>query len=134
MLVAIILITIFACSEKTTDSSSETTVSGDELNITNTSVTSSNCAVEEVFDDTLTVSVEDGVVQVIHENYAESSCLSFGVEGVLDGSSLNIEYPKSGAECDCIDLYRLEYSIEDLETGTYTLYYPGGVPATVVVD
>ena len=130
----VILSIILACSEKTTDSSSGIPVGEVELNISNISVTSINCDVDDVLEDTLTVSITDGFVQVVHENYAESSCLNFGVEGVLEESSISIEYPKSGTECDCLDLYRLEYSIEKLESGSYTLYYPGGVPKDVVIE
>ena len=104
------------------------------LNITNVSVSSANCDMEEIPEDVLTVTVEAGIVQVVHENYEESSCLSFGVDGVLDASNLNVDYPKSGEECDCIDIYRLEYGIEDLDSGTYTLNAPGGVSASIVVE
>ena len=71
---------------------------------------------------------------MVHENFEESSCLSFGVEGELDGSDVNIAYLKSGDECDCIDMYRLEYHIEGLEPGTYTLNALGGVSASVVIE
>ena len=47
---------------------------------------------------------------------------------------MNIAYLKSGDECDCIDMYRLEYHIEGLEPGTYTLNALGGVSASVVIE
>lgn len=138
-MVAIVLGTLFACSEKETDTGTETAtetgepVNENALNITNTGVSSANCG-EDPLEDILTVTVEDGVVQVVHENYEESSCLSFGIDGVLDGTNLNVGYPKSGDECDCIDMYRFEYHIEDLEPGTYTLNPPGGVSSSVVIE
>ena len=136
---AIVLGTLFACSEKDTDTGSETStetgepVNENALDITNTSVSSTNCG-GEPSEDIFTATVETGVVQVVHENYQESSCLSFDVDGVLDGTNLNVGYPKSGDECDCIDMYRLEYHIEGLEAGSYTLNAPGGVSAAVVIE
>ena len=138
-MVAFVLGTLFACSGKETDTGTETStetgepVNENALNITNTDVSSANCGGDPL-EDILTVTVEDGVVQVVHENYEESSCLSFGIDGVLDGTNLNVGYPKSGDECDCIDMYRFEYHIEDLEPGTYTLNPPGGVSASVVIE
>ena len=129
--VSILLSTLLACSDKSTNETGEST---NVLNITNVSVSSANCDMEEIPEDVLTVTVEAGIVQVVHENYEESSCLSFGVDGVLDASNLNVDYPKSGEECDCIDIYRLEYGIEDLDSGTYTLNAPGGVSASIVVE
>ena len=135
----IVLGTLFACSEKKSQTrglkETETgePVNENALDITNTSVSSTNCG-GEPSEDILTATVEAGVVQVVHENYEESSCLSFGVDGVLDGTNLNVGYPKSGDECDCIDMYRLEYHIEGLEAGSYTLNAPGGVSADVVID
>ena len=136
---AIVLGVLFACSEKDTDTGSETStetgepVNENALDITNTSVSSTNCG-GEPSEDIFTATVEAGVVQVVHENFEESSCLSFGVEGELDGSDVNIAYLKSGDECDCIDMYRLEYHIEGLEPGTYTLNALGGVSASVVIE
>ena len=138
---AIVLGTLFACSDKDTDTGSETgepTETGEPVNenaldVTNTSVSSTDCG-GEPSADIFTATVEAGVVQVLHENYEESSCLSFGVEGGLDGSNLNMAYTKSGDECDCIDMYRLEYHIEGLEAGTYTVNAPGGVSASVVIE
>ena len=127
---AIVLGTLFACSEKDTDTSSSEEAAFD---ITNTSVSSTNCG-GEPSEDIFTATVEAGVVQVVHENYEESSCLSFGVEGELDGSNLTMAYTKSGDECDCIDMYRLEYQIEGLEAGSYTLNAPGWVSASVVIE
>ena len=126
---ALLINIIFSCSSTSVDTSSQTT-----LNITSTSISSTECGIEEILEDILTVNVEDGVVQVVHENYEESSCLSFGIDGVLEGSNINVEYSKNGEECDCIDLYRLEYSIEDLESGTYTLNSPGGDSTSLVIE
>ena len=126
---AIVLGTLFACSEKDTDTSS----SEGAFDITNTSVSSTDCG-GEPSEDIFTATVEAGVVQVVHENYEESSCLSFDVEGALDGSGLNMDYIKSGEECDCIDMYRFEYHIEGLEAGSYTVNAPGGVSASVVIE
>ena len=136
---AIVFSALFACSEKDTDTGSETStetgepVNENALDITNTSVSSTNCG-EEPSEDIFTATVEAGVVQVVHENYEESSCLSFDVEGELDGSELNMNYIQSGEECDCIDMYRFEYQIEGLEAGSYTLNAPGGVSADVVIE
>ena len=135
-MVSFVLGTLFACSSKETDTGSETsteTVTENALNITNTDVSSVGCDGDPL-EDILTVTVEYGVVQVVHENYEESSCLSFGIDGVLDGANLNVGYPKSGDECDCIDMYRFEYHIEGLEAGSYTLNPPGGVSASVVIE
>ena len=129
--VSILLSTLLACSDKSTN---ETGGSTNVLNITNVRVSSVNCDMEEIPEDVLTVTVEAGIVQMVHENYEESSCLSFGVDGVLDAMNLNVDYSKSGEECDCIDIYRLEYDIEDLDSGTYTLNAPGGVSASIVVE
>ena len=126
---AIVLGTLFACSEKDTDTSS----SEGAFDITNTSVSSTDCG-GEPSEDIFTATVEAGVVQVVHENYEESSCLSFDIEGDLDGSDVNMDYIKSGDECDCIDMYRLEYHIEGLEVGSYTVNAPGGVSASVVIE
>lgn len=123
-LLFVLLSSLFACS------SADDSV----LAITNTSVTSTDCGAEEIPDDILTVAVEDEVVQVVHEHYEESSCLTFDIHGSQDGSNLNIEYSESGAACDCIDLYRLEYYIEDLDPGTYILNPPGGESASVVIE
>ena len=71
---AIVLGTLFACSEKDTDTSS----SEGAFDITNTSVSSTDCG-GEPSEDIFTATVEAGVVQVVHENYEESSCLSFDV-------------------------------------------------------
>ena len=136
---AIVLGTLFACSDKDADTGTETSTETGEpvnegaLNFTNTSVSSTNCG-GEPSEDIFTATVEAGVVQVVHENFEESSCLSFGVEGELDGSNLNMAYTKSGEECDCIDMYRLEYHIEGLEAGSYTVNAPGGMSASVVIE
>ena len=100
---AIVLGTLFACSEKDTDTGSETStetgeptgepVNENALNVTNTSVSSTDCG-GEPSEDIFTATVEAGVVQVVHENYEESSCWSFDVEGELDGSNLNMAYLK----------------------------------------
>ena len=127
---AIVLGTLFACSEKDTDTSSS---EGAAFDITNTSVSSTNCDGEPL-EDIFTATVEAGVVQVVHENYQESSCLSLGVGGNLDGSNLDMAYTKGGDECDCIDMYRLEYHVEGLEAGSYTVNAPGGVSASVVIE
>ena len=129
-ILGIVLGTLFACTSKESDTS---IVEGSTFEITNTSVSSSDCG-NEPSADIFTATVETGVVQVLHENYEESSCLNFGVEGELDGSNLNIAYTKIGEECDCIDMYRLEYHIEGLEAGSYTVNAPGGMSASVVIE
>jgi len=129
-IVGFVLGILFACTSKEADTS---VVEGSTFEITNTSVSSTNCG-DEPSADIFTATVETGVVQVLHENYEESSCLSFGVEGEQDGSSLNMAYTKSGEECDCIDMYRLEYHIEGLEAGSYTVNAPGGMSASVVIE
>ena len=129
-ILGIVLGTLFACTSKEADTSA---VEGSTFEITNTSVSSTNCD-GEPSADIFTATVEAGVVQVLHENYEESSCLSFGVEGELDGSNLNLAYIKSGDECDCIDMYRLEYHIEGLEAGSYTVNAPDGMSTSVVIE
>lgn len=129
-ILVIVLGTLFACASKESDTS---VVEGSTFEITNTSVSSTDCGGEPTAD-VFTATVEDGVVQVLHENYEESSCLSFGVEGELDDSNLNLVYTKIGDECDCIDMYQLEYQIEGLEAGSYTLNAPGGMSAAVVIE
>jgi len=129
-ILGIVLTTLFACMSKESDTS---VVEGSTFEITNISVSSTNCG-DEPSADIFTATVEAGVVQVLHENYEESSCLSLGVEGELDGSNLNMAYTKSGDECDCIDMYRLEYDIEGLEAGSYTVNAPGGMSASVVIE
>ena len=129
-ILGILLGTLFACTSKESDTS---TVEGGTFEVTNTSVSSTDCG-GEPSADIFTATVETGVVQVIHENYEESSCLSFAVEGELDGSDVNVVYTKSGEECDCIDMYRFEYHIEGLEAGSYTLNAPGGMSASVVIE
>ena len=143
---AILFGSVIACSEKNTDTSTpisteetggetgETAVEDNSVTVTNKSVTSANCDVEEVPEDVLTIEVVEGVVQVLHENYQESACLNFGVEGTLDGDVITMEYPKSGDECDCTDLYRFTYHIEGLDIGTYTFTAPGGVSDTVTIE
>ena len=129
-ILGIVLTTLFACTSKEADTS---VVEGSTFEITNISVSSTNCG-DEPSADIFTATVEAGVVQVLHENYEESSCLSFGVEGELDGSNLNMVYTKIGDECDCIDMYRLGYDIEGLEAGSYTVNAPGGMSASVVIE
>ena len=129
-ILGIVLGTLFACTSKESDTS---VVEGSTFEITNTSVSSTDCG-DEPSADVFTASVEAGAVQVLHENYEESSCLSFRVEGELDGSNLNLTYTKIGDECDCIDMYRLGYDIEGLEAGSYTVNAPGGMSASVVIE
>ena len=129
-ILGIILGTLFSCTSKESDTS---LVEGSTFDVTNTSVSSTDCG-DEPSVDIFTATVEAGGVQVLHENYEESSCLSFGVEGELEGSNLNMSYIKNGDECDCIDMYRLEYHIEGLEAGSYTVNAPGGMSASVVIE
>ena len=129
-ILGVLLGTLFACTSKESDTS---IVEGNTFQITNTSVSSTNCG-DEPSADIFTATIDAGVVQVLHENYEESSCLSFGVEGELEGSNLNMSYTKIGDECDCIDMYRLEYHIEGLEVGSYTVNAPGGMSASVVIE
>ena len=129
-ILGIVLATLVACTSKESDTS---VVERSTFEITNTSVSSTDCGGEPTAD-IFTATVEAGVVQVLHENYEESSCLSFEVEGELDGSNLDLSYTKSGEECDCIDMYRLEYHIEGLEAGSYTVNAPGGMSASVVIE
>jgi hypothetical protein len=151
---AIVFGSILGCSEKDTDTSTpisteetggetgdetgeetgETAVEANSIAVTNKSVTSASCDVDEFPEDVLTIEVVEGVVQVLHENYQESACLSFEVEGTLDGDVIAMEYPQSGEECDCTDLYRFTYHIEGLDSGTYTFNAPGGVSDTVTID
>lgn len=123
-------IVLVACTTKEADTGVAET---NTFEITSTSVSSSDCG-GEPSADIFTATVEAGVVQVLHENYEESSCLDFGVEGELDGSTINVTYLKSGDECDCIDMYRFEYHIQGLETGSYILNAPGGVSASVEIE
>jgi hypothetical protein len=143
MPVITILLSIFiACTEKSADTSTpisneetgESAVADNSLTITNKSVESTDCGVDEVPDDILTVEVVEGVVQVLHENYEESSCLRFEVEGTLDGDVITVNYPKSGVECDCIDIYQFIYHIEGLEAGVYTLNTPGEASDSFTIE
>jgi hypothetical protein len=131
MMTWVVLSGLLACGNKNTD----TGMSEDNsLKISNVSVSSNDCDWEEDLADVLTVSVEEGAVMVSHENYQYSACVTLDVEVTMDGTSLNITYPSSGSECDCIDVYRLEYQIDNLTVGSYTLNVPGDISETVVIE
>lgn len=131
MIAWVVLNGLLACTNKNVDTGMN---EDNGVMISNVSVSSIDCDAEEVLEDVLTLTVEDGAVMVSHENYQYSACVTLDVEGTIDGVSLNIAYPSSGEECDCIDYYSLNYQIDNLSVGSYTLNVPGDISETVVIE
>jgi len=129
------LSTLIACQEKSVeDTSSDHQANTTPFEITNLTVTSTDCGIEEETEATLTVSVESDIVQIEHRDFTASSCLGFEVEGGLEGTDLTLSYIETGEPCDCISAYTLIYDIQGLDAGTYSMTFPGNLSEDVTID
>ena len=120
---------LFGCADK--DETLDTGSTEDSFIISNLNISSAPCYEEEPPTDVLTVSVEESTVHVLHENYENSSCLSFEVSGLLENSNLTVSYTETGEPCDCNSLYQLEYEIENLPSGSYAINLPNNLTENV---
>lgn len=124
------VVLLLSCQEDT----KEDTSSENSFAITNVDVSSVPCDGEEPPTDEVTLSVSGGTLNVLHNNYADSSCLGFEVSGEQEGNNITISYTETGEPCDCTSMYTLAYDIEGLSTGSYSLSIPGSSTEEVTIE
>jgi len=128
---SVLLTILLACGDKSADTASTTDVA--ELTVSNVSVFASDCGMASL-EDAFTTTVDAGVVKVLHDYYEYSSCVFFDVSATLEDTTITVDYIPTGEECNCIDRYQLNYHLNGLTAGTYTINAPGDVSSSVTID
>ena len=62
-----------------------------------------------------------GTIHVLHTGYPASCCLSFSASATLTGDQISATYTPIGDPCDCGCPYTIEYDVNGIPAGTYTL-------------
>ena len=91
------LVFLSACEVKSTEDTSPSDETTPIFEVTNLTVTSTECGDEEPPESSLNVYVNsEKIVQIQHYDFLSSSCLDFDVQAVLNGNDVNLAYNEVG--------------------------------------